>query len=294
MSKMLTILDGGMGMEMIHRFGEPDGAMWSADVLMKHPDLVTDIHLDFIKAGADIITTSNYSVTRPRLTNNQRADEMSTLTETAMTCARHARDKADRSVRIASSLPPLVASYHPEDALSYAKSKELYAEMCELTGDTADLFLCETMASIDEARGAVDAAAETGKPVICSFVTKPEANQPPRLRDGTPLAEAIRTIGDEKVEAWMVNCIPPEFVAPCMSVFATGKKPFGAYANGFSVLPDGWRPKAGSAQLGQREDLDPATYAGFARTWRDLGASVIGGCCNVGPEHIQSLRQSLV
>ena len=73
-----------------------------------------------------------------------------------------------------------------------------------------------------------------------------------------------------------------------------GARLAGGYANGFTAIPERWTLKSGVSQLGKRRDLDPEAYAGHARAWIDAGAGIVGGCCEVGPEHIQRIAEVLM
>jgi S-methylmethionine-dependent homocysteine/selenocysteine methylase len=161
----ITILDGGMGQELLRRSGDELTRLWSAQVMIDHPELVRDVHVDFINAGADVITTNSYSATRCRLEPVDREDEYELLHRRACELASEAREISDNDVLIAGGLSPYGSTYQTELAPPFDELWPQYAETAAIHAPFVDLLLCETMGSIEEARSAVFGALQTGKPV---------------------------------------------------------------------------------------------------------------------------------
>ena len=162
----VTVLDGGMGQELIRRSGKSPTAMWSAQVMLDMPELVQGLHADFIRAGARVVTINAYSATPERLERDSSSAYFEPLQLAAIKAATQARDECGiESVRIAGCLPPLVGSYHPEAGLGYEESLSTYQSIVALQAPHVDLILCETMASVSEARTSAMAARESGLPV---------------------------------------------------------------------------------------------------------------------------------
>jgi S-methylmethionine-dependent homocysteine/selenocysteine methylase len=134
--------------------------------MLDMPELVEQLHLDFIRAGSTVITVNAYSATPERLAEHGQAEHFDSLQAAAGALALSAREKSDvGGVRIAGCLPPLVASYHPELAPPKEVSMLHYRRIVAAQSSYADLFICETMASSSEAVYASSAALESGKPV---------------------------------------------------------------------------------------------------------------------------------
>jgi S-methylmethionine-dependent homocysteine/selenocysteine methylase len=146
------------------------------------------------------------------------------------------------------------------------------------------------MASAEEARAAALAAAESGKPIWVSWTLADDG--PPRLRSGETLAAAAEALEDIALSARLVNCSRPEAVEAALpELLALGGR-VGAYANAFTAV--GALKHGGTVDvLGTRDDLGPQRYAEFAAGWAAAGAAIVGGCCEVGPEHIAALRDRL-
>lgn len=286
----VVILDGGTGQELIKRAGEEPTPLWSATVLRQRPELVEEVHADFIRAGADVITLNNYCATPSRLRQAGQQDDFQTLQQAAITAAHRARDKAGRSVRIAGCLPPLPGSFKPEARFPVSKTLAEYEQIVEAQADKVDLFLCETLPSMEEARLATRVAHQSGLPVWTALTV--DEIDGGLLRSYEPVVQAAQACVKEGAEAVLVNCSPPEAISKAVRLLSSANVTFGAYANGFkTVAPMKTSPTV--ASLEAREDFTPQAYAEFAKEWRDAGATIIGGCCEVGPDHIALLRETL-
>ncbi len=165
----LVLLDGGMGQELINRGASGQGVLWSAGALFDHPEAVQAIHEDYIRAGADIITTNSYACIRNNFEPLGLQDRLGEMNRLAAELAQRARDKAGKAVLIAGSLGPQYGSYRPDLVRSYEETEALYREQAGFLAPHVDFFICETLSCILEARAAVNAALATGKPVWLSW-----------------------------------------------------------------------------------------------------------------------------
>jgi S-methylmethionine-dependent homocysteine/selenocysteine methylase len=284
----VTLLDGGMGQELIRHSSRAPSPLWSAQVMLDEPDLVRDVHRAYLDAGAEVITVNAYSATRCRLEPHGRGDDYERLQ--LLACRLAAEARADRAgARIAGCLSPYGWTYHPELAPPYGELWPRYAETATLQAPHVDLILCETMGSVEEARAAARGAATTGLPVWVSWSLIDDDTA--RLRSGEPLAEALAAFDGVDVETLLVNCSTPEAISAAIPVLAASGRAFGAYANGFHRIVDDYLPGSVVTDLSGRDDLDPATYADIVARWVDAGATVVGGCCEIGPEHIAELAK---
>ena len=283
-----VIMDGGMGMELKKRgFG---GEHWSASALIDAPHAVRDLHEDYIQAGAQIILTNTYGTIRRRFSESDVTDRFTKLNVLAGELACQARDNTNPDVLIAGSLPPYFGSYRPDLTHDANRIEPMYREQASLLAPYVDLFICETMSTADEARGAVSGAAATGKPVWVSWTVSDNANC--RLRSGESLAEAWAALDGLPVSGLLLNCSSPEAIGAAMPELASlSDWPVGGHGNAFGGIPQGWFGKNdGLEVLGKRDDLNPDGYAAVVADWIKSGAKVVGGCCEIGPEHIARLR----
>ena len=286
----IVLLDGGVGQELYRRSTRPAAPLWSVQVMMDEPHLVEAVHLDFIKAGARIITVNTYTATPHRLTREGLPDKFEALQGAALAAAASAREKSGHAVRIAGCLPPLVGSYRADLTPPEDECLANYRRIVAVQADHVDLFLCETMLSAAEARAATVAAAESGKPVWTALSVDDADGSV--LRSGEGVAEGARAAVNAGAEAVLINCSSPEAVATAMLLLAGIGVPFGGYANGFVSIA-AMQPGGTVEALEARDDLDPETYAGHAMGWVASGAAIVGGCCEIGPGHIAALGQRL-
>jgi homocysteine S-methyltransferase len=286
----VTILDGGMGQELLARSGDPPTPLWATQVMMDRPGLVAAIHADYFAAGAAVATTNTYAIHRDRLHAAGIEHRFATLHAQALAEARAARD-AHGAGRIAGSIGPLVASYRPELHPSFDEAVPLYAEVAGMLGPQVDLILCETVASLAQA-DAVLAGAQAARRPVWLAVTVEDRNGS-RLRSGEPVA-ALAGVLRGRAAAVLANCSAPEAMAAALEALRGFGLPFGAYANGFTgITEDFLKDRPTVAALSARTDLTPERYAQFARGWVAQGATIVGGCCETGPAHIAAVVRAL-
>ncbi len=284
-----TLLDGGLGQELIARHpGNPTG-LWSTQVLLEAPQTVRGVHDDYFAAGAEVATTNTYAIHHDRLLEAGLDDRFGELHIAACELAARARD-AHGSGQVAGSLGPLGWSYRPDLAPPAEQAAELYAEIARIHADLVDFFLCETMCSVDQARGCVLGARVQNKPVWLAVSV--DDNDGSLLRSGEPLRDLLPLLAETAPEAVLVNCSVPEALDTAIPILLGSGLPVGGYANGFVNITGSFAQKGATVdELAARKDLDPSQYADFAQGWVDAGASIIGGCCEVGPAHIRELAQ---
>ncbi|RUV97218.1 homocysteine S-methyltransferase [Mesorhizobium sp. M1A.F.Ca.IN.022.07.1.1] len=286
----VILTDGGMGQELVRRSQSEPTPLWSARVLIDEPELVCDLHAEFIRAGARVITINTYSATPERLAREGAEELFKPLQKCGLELARQACDEAGEAA-IAGCLSPLFGSYAPALTISFEETLGIYRRIVAEQAEGVDLFLCETMASAEEARAAVTAACESGKPVWVSWTLADHGT--PRLRSGESIAAAASALGDLPVAARLLNCCRPEAIAAALPELLALGGPVGAYANGFTSV-EALKHGGTVDVLHARHDLDPHAYADQAMGWVETGASIVGGCCEVGPAHIAALRDRLI
>ncbi len=291
----IVLLDGGMGQELILRSANKQPRHWSATYLMQEPALVRCVHRAYIAAGARVITLNTYTATFTRMGMTGDADLVPGLQRIAGELARAARDDAGASgegVLIAGCLPPLNGSYRPERVRPFEVNLEEYRRLVSLQAPHVDLFLCETMSSAEEARAAATAAAEAGRPVWVAW-TLHEVGAA-TLRSDETVGEAFAALAGIPVAAVLANCTSPEAITAAMPELKATGMPTGGYANAFEPIPRSFLPGVPVNHLGVRRDLDPDAYAAAAMGWVGQDATIVGGCCEVGPAHIARLRDALL
>ena len=294
----VVLLDGGMGQELVRRSPGPASPLWSTQALLDNPGLVAEVHADYQAAGATVATSNTYALHRDRLrggTNHyaadgtelpDREDQFELLLKAAMNEAQTVRN----TCRVAGSIGPLAASYRPDLHPDYDTAVPLYAEVAQTIAPQSDVLLFETISSLEAARAALAAGRQTDRPVWLAFTVDDEDGS--LLRSGETLQDAAIIAAD--ADAALVNCSAPEAMPKALEALAGSAPKIGAYANGFQGITKDFI-KGGTTVdgLSARRDLTPNTYADHATSWLDYGATVIGGCCEVGPAHIKELATRL-
>ncbi|WP_205505098.1 homocysteine S-methyltransferase family protein [Pseudomonas viridiflava] len=290
----LRLLDGGMGRELM-RIGAPfRQPEWSALALIEAPEFVFQAHQAFINAGARIITTNSYALVPFHLGEERFKAAAPALSELAGELARKAAVEALQPVQVAGSLPPALGSYRP-DLFDHDQSVAIHRLLIEGLKASVDVWLAETQSSIAEVRAVREALGKDEKPLWLSFTLEDGQDHGPRLRSGETVAEAAAVAIELGARAVLFNCSQPEVMAAALAAArevieaASAQIELGVYANAFPVM-EVEEEGANDTLHDIREDLGPDAYAQWANTWVEQGASVIGGCCGIGPEHIAALR----
>lgn len=290
--KSVYLLDGGTGQEIYKRSRKPAHPLWAAKVMMDDPDIVKDVHQDFINAGSRIITVNSYTCTPTRLQRDGEIEWFKKLQLQATEIALKARDELGynaEDVAIAGCLPPLTGSYTAEKRTT-AQLKDEYEQIVTIQAPVVDLFLIETISSIKEAKAAAEVALKSGKAVFLSFTLSDK--HPDHLRSGESIGEALNSISTYSLDALLFNCSFPETISEGIKSLKHLDIPYGGYANGFTTVAP-LKPGGNVGQLSARKDLDEQKHASYVMNWINNGASIAGGCCEVGPSHIRYLRNQI-
>ena len=276
-----------MGNELLARRSDLVSGLWSAQYLIDAPQLVKEIHLEYINAGADLITTNTYSTIPSYLSKKNVEDRMPELIGLAGKLAREAADDSEKEILVAGSLPPLEESYRPDLVIDAEEAIPIYEVLIKELTPFVDIFICETMSSIKEMQHVMEALnnLDNKKPVWISWTLKEDKKN--RLRSGESIEEAFNASATVKPEAYLFNCTDPYAISEGIKVLKQlTQKPIGGYPNVFNV-PDGWTLD-NDIQVSVR-DLSIEKFLEFAEEWRKLGASIIGGCCGIGPRFIKAI-----
>lgn len=292
MAQQPILLDGSMGQEIVNRGGKSGYGEWALAALHENPQIVKDIHADYIKAGADVITTNTYSTSRTRMKFIDIEDRFEELVKLAGELATSARDDANANhVKIAGSFGPLEASYIHDFALGFDDMVAQFRELMTLLDPYVDIYLGETFSTIQESRAFLTASQGRDKPTWVSWTIQDHGTTD--LRGDESLQQAIDSLKDFSPDAVLINCTTPDSIDKALASLKKTGLPYGGYANGFKEVPKQWISDGDVDQIISRTDLTPEIYALHALNWVNAGAHIIGGCCNVGPAHIAELRKTL-
>ena len=296
--KKNRILDGGMGQELLARGMEPNGTLWSASALInkKYHKLLLDTHLDFIKAGAEVIVTNTFTTRKVRLRDNNVEDKFEYLNNKAGEIALQAK-KNYPDVLIAGSLPPQYLTYEADTRSDDEIADNFYSQ-AKLLNPYIDFFYLDVLSSVKEFKIVINCIKEFNKPYLIGA----HISEGTSLPSGEKISEILTNIKHEKLLGIILSCISPENYELNLNEIKNLGIPFGFKLNAFiktNPKPNYTgayrKSKTGNPNefLGQRKDLTPAKMGEFAKKFKEAGASILGGCCETRPAHIKAMSNLL-
>ncbi len=274
-----AILDGAVGTELDNRGAKLSAPVWSGLAPLSTPDLLYEIHLDYARAGAEIITACTFRTTaRAFAKAGLNASEWK---RAATEAVRIARAAATQGQCVVGSVAPLEDCFVPEQAPIGESATEEHRRLCEtLVEAGVDVLWLETFGTLGELRAAIEAARRSGADRV-PFSVSVTTSRSGDLISGESLRDALACAQDAGAAAFLINCVPVDLLETALPVLLRyASIPKGAYANlGFAEPTQDWR---GSA------NLSPDAYAKRVRTWP---LDIVGGCCGATPAHIAALRR---
>lgn len=289
----VTILDGGMGGEIAARVEGAGHGLWSAKALLEAPQVVVDIHKEYIAAGAQIIITNTYSTIPHYLSKEGLQGRYIELTRLGGELARQAVEESGCAVQVAGALPPLHESYRADLVPAAEEALPVYRNLVQALQPYVDLYICETMSTADEALNAASQAVAFGggKPVYVAWTLH---ERPGRgLRSGESVAQAYNKVAHLSLAGFLFNCTSPEAIVAALPELRTlTDKPIGCYANRMNEVSPAWTLD-NEINTGRRSDLSTDYFVDMSKRCVAAGASIVGGCCGIGPKDIAALSEAL-
>jgi homocysteine S-methyltransferase len=293
--KQTRILDGGMGQELLARGMKPNGTLWSANALLQkeYHQLLLDTHIDFVKAGAEVIITATFTTRRSRLKQNGVEDKMGYLIKKAGEIAVLVK-KQYPHVLVAGGLPPQHLTYEADNRTKEIIYNDFY-EQAKLINPYIDFFYLDVLSSVREFKVAKEAIKEFKKPYLFGIHISEGKNLP----SGEKISDFKDLCKDENLLGIMLSCVSPETYKVNLGEIKSLNVPFGFKINAFKTTKpnDGYtynytKSKGNPNEfLGKREDLNPMKLAEFAKEFKNMGANILGGCCETRPAHIEQLAK---
>ena len=288
------ILDSALGTELENR-GEylPSfkTSIWSAYCLIHNPDVIKQIHIDNIEAGADVITTSNYQATPELLKREPTALHYEDLAKRSLELCQEAVIKCGTQTKIAGCFPPIHVTFRPDLSAKEKQLRKFYGTLGQVYQDQVDIIICETMASIYEGTIAASTAKNFSDKVWLSWTTR--GNKLNRLPSTELLDLAISEGLKLDIDCQLVNCVHADTASLAIEKLKK-EKSFGIYANssiykknkleGFVSDSDEWH-------YHNHQPIDHVHYNKYVNEWIEKGAYVIGGCCRTTTAHIKEIKK---
>ena len=290
--KKTRILDGGMGQELLARGMKPNGTLWSANAVLKeeYHQLLLDTHTDFIKAGAEVVVTATFTMRRKRLRDNSVEDQFEYLNKKAGEIAQKTKINFP-DIKVAGGLPPQNLTYEADER-DENEIEDNLNEQAKLLDPFIDFYYFDVLSSVKEFKCGIKAIKEFNKPYLIGI----HISEGTELPSGEKISE-IKKILDKNALGVMLSCVSPETYEQNFDEMKSLGVPFGFKFNAFQTTKpkDGYTAnysKSGGNPnqfLGQRHDLTPKKMSEIAKRFMNKGATILGGCCETRPAHIQEL-----
>ena len=280
-----------MGQELLNRGVKPHGTIWGASALLhkKYHKTVIKTHLDFIKAGAEVIVTNSFGSRKRRLIENNLENKYKSLNQLAGKLAKIAVKKSKKKILIAGSLPPQNFTYFSDLGKDLKFIKDSFKSQAICLNPYVDFFYLDVMSSLKECKIGINAISSLKK----KFVIGIHLRKNGKLPSGENFISVIKKLEKYKPLGILASCVSTEDLSVVMKNIKKIKVPFGFKINAFEHIPAGWKPDSNNpkVQLGKRKDLTPKKFLDVCKKFKKMGAKIIGGCCEIKPSHIKALKK---
>ena len=292
------ILDGGMGQELLKRGLKPQGTLWSAAALIekKYHQLVVATHLDFINSGADVIVTTTFTARRIRLIQNKCEEHFEYVNTKAVELALKARDISKKNILIAGGLPNQYQTYSANLGDDLNLIEKNFYDQAKLLKKNIDFFYLDVMGSGKECEIALKTVKSFNLPVLVGVHIRKNG----KLPSGENISDIVKKYKDENWLGIIAACVAPESYEIIIKELKNLDIPYGFKLNAFKNIPDDYGVSSSSIWgkngnptiiLGKREDITESKFYEFAKKFKDDGATILGGCCEIRPSHINEIAK---
>ena len=290
------ILDGGMGQELLAKGLKAKGSLWSATALIekKYHQLVVDAHLDFIKSGADVIVTNNFSARRTRMLQNKVEEHFNYANEKAGELALKAKEISKKNVLIAGSLPGQNDTYVLDQRDKKIIEKGFH-DQAKLIKPFIDFFYLDVLCGTKECELALNVVEKMNLPVLVGLHVKKNG----KLPSNENISEVVEKCKNKNWLGIILACVSPEIIEKTIDEVKQLDIPFGYKANLWKTEEPVPVHKFASPSdeigtdpakvMGTREDYTDVMFLEFSKKMISKGATILGGCCETKPSHINKI-----
>ena len=294
--KKLRILDGGMGQELHSRGLVSKGTLWSTSAILdeKYHDLIIDIHLDYIEAGAEIITTTNFSSRRIRMQQNKVNDLFEYANQKACELALKAKEKAKKEIFIAGSIPAQFDTYK-KDTRANEIIHQNFNDQISCMKDFVDFFYLDVISSGREIAIASEIIDKLNKPILVGIHLLKNG----KLPSDETISDVIKKYKSSNWIGIVASCVSIEIAENSINELKIQNLPFGYKVNLWGNDEPSPMRKINTAKFDE-DAVNLNTIMGKRQVSEDLfkelgkkfinnGATILGGCCETNPKHIAAL-----
>jgi homocysteine S-methyltransferase len=286
------ILDGGTGTDIQRRGVPMSSSTWCAEANLSHPQIVQEVHADYIRAGADIIIANTFATSALLFNALHRDEEMIGIDRAAVAIARKAA--AGHRVAVAGSMSTMRPVMPGSDRTSKqqewpeASARALFKRKADnLASAGVDLIMMEMMRDQDYSVWASEAAIATGLPVWIGISVERHGKALTGFgREDQPFEAVARRLAALAPEVISIMHTSPNDTDEAIDVLRKyWSGPIGAYPeSGYFKMPE-WTFV---------DIIPPEELVAKSRAWKKKGVTAFGGCCGLGPDHIKALAEAFV
>lgn len=282
------LLDGGLATQLEAQGCDISNDLWSASLLQSNPEAIVAAHRAYLDAGAECLATASYQASREGFgKHGMSCDEADALMLLSVALAKRARSEAKSGAAIAASLGPYGAMLHDGSeyvgnyGVSFETLREFHETRLKLFDDAgADVLALETIPSLQEAEVLCDLLRDCKTPSWVSFSCRDNEH----ISDGALLSDAARLFASHPtVVAVGINCTSPQYLPALLTELNNAL--FGKYILAYPNSGEHYDAESKS----WHGTVTPGDCAAAAREWVAAGAKIIGGCCRMGPRHIEAM-----
>ena len=290
------ILDGGMGQTLLANGLEPRGSLWSATALIdkKYHQLVVDAHLEFINSGVDVIVTNNFSARRVRMLQNNVDEHFNYANEKAGELALKAKEISKKNILIAGSLPAQNNTYALDERDRKIIEKGFH-DQAKLLKPFVDFFYLDVLCGSKECEIALNVTEKLNLPVLVGLHVKKNG----KLPSNESLSEVVEKCKNKNWLGVILACVSPEIIENSVDEMKKFNLPFGYKANLWKTeepvpvhkfaSPDDKIGANPIEAMGTRDDYTGEKFFEFTKKMMNKGATILGGCCETKPSHINKI-----
>ncbi len=296
--KSTRILDGGMGQELLHKGLKPKGTLWSAHALIDENchQLVIDAHLDFINSGAEVIVTTTFTARRFRLIQNDCEKYFEKINIKAVELAQKARDISKKNILIAGGLPNQKQTYSADLGKDLNVIEKNFYDQAKFLKNGIDFFYLDVMSSGLECEIALKTIESFNLPVLVGVHVRDNGQLP----SGEKIKDMVKKYKNNNWLGIIAACVSPKAYELVANDLQKQEIPYGFKLNAFKKIPEDYtvasKDQWGNAGnpntvLGVNTDLNESKFYEYAKKFKENGATILGGCCEIRPSHIKEISR---
>ena len=278
------LIDGATGTE-VERRGVPQlKNAWNGGAALSHPDIVRQVHQDYINLGAEIVISNTFSTNKHALSDAEQGHNFEALNERAVKLAVEAREHLNKdNVLVAGGI-----SYWTwtDNKPSLDELNSSITQQAKIMADAgADLIMLEMMADIEQMMTTLKAAQASGLPIWVGLSCEPDQSQKMCLLDGDSLEDTIHELKSYNPDVINIMHTEVEYVDQCLDILQNEwGGHIGVYAHSGTSIDGDWT---------FNNVISAEGYCAYSSNWKKRGINFIGGCCGVHTDHIDMMRREL-